>query len=780
MKQDREKFEVPKKVQDMIPVRTIWEDGIFRVGKTKYSKSYRFNDINYAVASRSDKEAIFLEYSELLNSLDSGATTKITINNRRLNRADFKNRILIPLKGDRLDPYRKEYDLMLLQKATGANSIVQDKYLTISVQRNSVEDARTYFSRVGADLSAHFNRLGSDLIELDAVERLRIIHDFMRTGEETLFHFDIKDHMRKGTDFRDYICPDSYQNESDHFMIGGRYGRVLLLRDYASYIRDDMVADLTALSRNMMLSIDVVPVPTDEAVREVENRLLGVETNITNWQRKQNMNNNFSAVVPYDMEQQRKESKEFLDDLTTRDQRMMFAVITIVHTADTKKQLDEDTEAILTTARKHLCQLSSLRFQQLAGIKTALPFGVRKIDAFRTLTTESLAVFMPFRVQEVCDDHGIYYGQNVISGNMMIADRRKLLNGNSFILGVSGSGKSFAGKNEITNLMLASDADIIIIDPEREYAPLVRAMGGSVIEISATSPNHINAMDMTKDYGEVDPIIEKSQFLQSLCEQIIAGHHFAKGQQSIIDRCTENVYRYYKQGNYMGTPPTLMDFRDELLKQPEPEAKSLALELELFTKGTLNTFAKQTNVNTKNRLICYDILELGEQLRAIGMLVILDSILNRITANRMKGKETFIFIDEIYLLFMHEYSAQFLFKLWKRVRKYGAYCTGITQNVDDLLQSHTARTMLSNSEFIIMLNQAATDRVELAKLLNISEQQLSYITNVDAGHGLIKVGSSLVPFANQFPKDTMLYQLMTTKPGEGLGTGVNMDQERAD
>ena len=768
MKQDKEKFEVPKKVQDMIPVRTIWSDGVFLVGKNKYSKMFKFEDINYAVASREDKEAMFLEYSELLNSLDSGATTKITINNRRLNKSDFENQILIRERGDSLDEYRREYNRILLEKATGSNSIVQDKYVTISVNKKSIEDARAYFSRVGADLISKFNRLGSICTELDAVDRLRIIHDFFRTGEETSFHFDLKDRMKKGHDFKDYICPDVYENESDHFKIGNRFGRVLLLRDYASYIKDDMVAELTDINRNLMLSIDIVPVPTDEAVKEVEQRLLGVETNITNWQRKQNMNNNFSAVIPYDMEQQRKESKEFLDDLTTRDQRMMFAVITVVHTAESKKQLDNDTESILTTARKHLCQMSILKFQQLDGIKTALPFGTRKIDAFRTLTTESLAVFMPFRVQEVYDKDGIYYGQNVISKNMIIADRRKLLNGNSFILGVSGSGKSFTGKNEITNLMLSSDADIIIIDPEREYAPLVRAMGGSVIEISATSSNHINAMDMSKDYGETDPIIEKSQFLQSLCEQIIAGHHFSKGQQSIIDRCTENVYRYYQQGNYQGTPPTLADFRDELLKQPEPEAHSLALELELFTRGSLNTFAKQTNVNTDNRLVCYDILELGEQLRAIGMLVILDSIINRITKNRMKGKQTFIFIDEIYLLFMHEYSAQFLFKLWKRVRKYGAYCTGITQNVDDLLQSHTARTMLSNSEFIVMLNQAATDRVELAKLLNISDLQLSYITNVDAGHGLIKVGSNLVPFANKFPKDTKLYKLMTTKPGEGL------------
>jgi hypothetical protein len=771
LRQDREKFAVPKKVQDIIPVRSIWTDGIFMTGKNRFSKMYRFTDINYAVASREDKEGMFLGYSELLNSLDSGCTAKITINNRRLNMLDFEDRILLKMMEDKLDVYRKEYNEMLTEKATGSNAIIQDKYITISVNRKSIEDARLYFTRIGADLTAHFSRLGSKCIELTATDRLRIIHDFFRTGEETSYHFDLKDHMRKGHDFRDYICPDVYENNADYFKVGERFGRVLLLRDFASYISDDMVAEITDLSRNMMLSIDIVPIPTDEAVKEVEQRLLGVETNITNWQRKQNMNNNFSAVVPYDMEQQRKETKEFLDDLTTRDQRMMFAVLTLVHTADTKKQLDNDTEEILTIVRKRLCQMSVLKYQQLDGLKTALPFGVRRIDAFRTLTTESLAVFMPFRVQEVYDSHGIYYGNNVISKNMIIADRRRLMNGNSFILGVPGGGKSFAAKNEIVNLMLSSDADIIIIDPESEYGPLVRALGGSVINISANSPNHINAMDMSRDYGETDPIIEKSQFLQSLCEQIVAGHKFQKGQQSIIDRCTENVYRYYKQGNYQGTPPTLADFREELLRQPEPEAHSLALELELFTRGSLNTFAKQTNVDTSNRLICYDILELGEQLRAIGMLVILDSILNRITQNRQAGKRTYIFIDEIYLLFMHEYSAQFLYKLWKRVRKYGALCTGITQNVADLLQSYTARTMLSNSEFIVMLNQAATDRIELAKLLNISNEQLSYITNVDAGHGLLKVGSNLVPFENKFPKDTKLYELMTSKFGEGYFAG---------
>ena len=352
---------------------------------------------------------------------------------------------------------------------------------------------------------------------------------------------------------------------------------------------------------------------------------------------------------------------------------------------------------------------------------------------------------------------------------MIIADRRQLLNGNSFILGVSGSGKSFTGKQEISSIILRDpNADVIVIDPEREYSLLIKALGGEVIKISATSNNHINAMDMNSEYGDgANPVILKSEFILSLCEQLIGSGNLGPKQKSIIDRCTAQVYRIFQQGNYQGIPPTLQDFREELLRQQEPEAKEIALAIELFTNGSLNTFAKNTNVDTNNRLICYDILDLGKQLLPIGMLVVLDSILNRITANRTKGKNTYIFIDEIYLLFQYEYSANFLFTLWKRVRKYGAFCTGITQNVEDLLQSHTARTMLANSEFIVMLNQASTDRVELAKLLNISDLQMNYITNVGAGEGLIKVGSSLVPFVNRYPKNTELYNLMTTKPGEG-------------
>jgi hypothetical protein len=767
-KQNKDEFTIPHNIQDSIPVKRIWKDGLFLVGKNKYSKVFKFSDINYAVASKNDKETMFLNYSEILNSFDSGATTKITVLNRKLNRIDFERNVLLPKANDNLDKYRDEYNKMLLNQATGSNSMIQEKYLTITIEKKDIEEARNYFSRVSAELSQHFRELGSHITELDANERLRLIHSFYRVGEESIFNFDQIDNMRKGHSFKDYICPGSMTFEKDYFEFDNKFGRVLFLKEYANYIKDDMVAELTDIDKNMMLSIDVIPVPMDEAIREVENRRLGVETNITNWQRRQNNNNNFSAVIPYDLEQQRNESKEFLDDLTTRDQRMFICVITMVHTADSLEKLDQDTESLLSTARKHLCQLSVLKYQQLDGLNTVLPYGVRRINSLRTLTTESLAVFIPFRVQEINHENGIFYGLNVISKNMIIADRRQLLNGNSFILGVSGSGKSFTAKNEIVSIALRDpDADIIIIDPEREYPRLVEALGGEDIHISATSENHINALDINAEYGDgANPVILKSEFILSLCEHLMGGQSLGAKEKSIIDRCTARVYRSYQQGNYQGVAPTLHDFREELLKQPEEEAKQIALAIELFTDGSLNTFAKNTNVNTNSRIICYDILDLGKQLLPIGMLVVLDSILNRITMNRTKGRHTYIFIDEIYLLFQHEYSANFLFTLWKRVRKYGAYATGITQNVEDLLQSHTAKTMLANSEFIVMLNQASTDRIELARLLNISELQLSYITNVGAGEGLLKVGSNLVPFENHFPKDLELYKLMTTKPGE--------------
>ena len=774
LKQDKECFAVPRSVQDTIPIHRLWPDGIFQFG-TKYSKTIRFSDINYAIASKEDKTAMFLGYSELLNALDTGSTTKITINNKRLDRENFRQEILLPRRDDYLDGYRAEYNAMLMDKVTdSSNSVVQERYITLSVHRKNIEEARTFFDRVTADVVSRLNHLDSHCEELSAMDRLRVLHDFYRTGEESEYRLDLRDCMRKGHSFKDAICPDSLEFKKDHFIMGGKFGRVLFLKEYASYIKDSMISELTSLDRTMMLSIDVIPVPTDEAVREMQSRLLGVETNVTNWQRRQNSNNNFSAVVPYDLEQQRKETREMLDDLTTRDQRMMFAVVTLVHLADTKEELDSDTDALQSAARKHLCQLSTLSWQQADGLATVLPLGLRRIDALRTLTTEALAVLMPFKAQEVRDRGGVYYGQNVISKNLIIANRKELLNGNGFVLGVSGSGKSFMAKQEMVGVTLADNGrngerlpdDIIVIDPEAEYRPLIEGLGGEVISISATSPNHINAMDMEQGYGDGEnPIVLKSEFLLSLCEQLVGSGKLSAKEKSIIDRCTAQCYREYIRGGYQGSVPTLQDFYAELLRQPEAEARDVALAIELFTEGSLNTFAKPTNVDTSSRILCYDIRDLGKQLQPVGMLVVLDSVFNRIIRNRKLGKSTWVYIDEIYLLFQHEYSANFLFTLWKRVRKYGACCTGLTQNVDDLLQSHTARTMLANSEFLVMLNQAATDRAELSKLLNISDNQLSYITNVDAGRGLIKCGSAIVPFMDNFPRNR-LYQLMTTRPSE--------------
>ena len=767
LKQDRERYTLPRSVQDTIPIRRIWADGIFQFG-SKYSKTLRISDINYAIASKEDKMAMFLGYSELLNALDTGSTTKITINNKRINRRNFEQEILIPTQGDGLDGSRTEYNAMLLDKVTdSSNSVVQERYITLSAHKKNIEEARTFFDRSINDVTSRLNHMDSRCEELDAVERLRILHDFYRVGEETQFQLDLSASVKQGRSFKDAICPDSMEFKKDYFVMGDKYGRVLFLKEYASYIKDSMINELTSLNRSLMLSIDIIPVPTDEAVREMQNRLLGVETNVTNWQRRQNNNNNFSAVVPYDLEQQRKETREMLDDLTTRDQRMMFAVVTLVHLADSREELDSDTETLQSIARKHLCQLAPLNWQQADGLVTALPLGLRQIDALRTLTTEALSVLMPFKAQEVWDRGGVYYGQNAISKNLIVADRKQLLNGNAFILGISGSGKSFSAKQEMVSLALSTKDDIIIIDPEAEYRPLVEGLGGQVINISATSPNHINAMDMEKGYGDGEnPVVLKSEFLLSLCEQLIGDGKLSAKEKSIIDRCTAQVYRDYIRGGYQGQVPTLQDFHAELLRQPEREAADVALAIELFVGGSLNTFAKPTNVNTNARILCYDIRDLGKQLLPVGMLVVLDSIFNRIIRNRALGRNTWIYIDEIYLLFQHEYSANFLFTLWKRVRKYRACATGISQNVEDLLQSHTARTMLANSEFLIMLNQAATDRAELAHLLNISDNQLSYITNVDSGHGLIKCGSAIVPFVNHFPRHTRLYQMMTTKPSD--------------
>ena len=763
MKKDQEPYRVPKRVQDVIPIKCMWSDGIFLVG-TRYSKTFKFTDINYMVASQEAQKKLFLAYAALINSLDCSATTKITVNNRHLNRKNFADTVLMRLKNDYLDYYRMEYNDVIMSKATGGNGIIQEKYVTVSVCKKNIEDARAYFARAGAELTARFAALGAKATEMDTTEKLRVLHDFYRSGEEVYFHFDARDMMRKGHDFRDYICPDSIEKHSDYLMLGGKYARVIYLKDYASFISDQLVTKLTDQSRNMMLSIDIIPVATDEAVREVERKMLGVETNITNWQRRQNANNNFSAIVPYDMEQQRRETKEYMTDLTSRDQRMMLSVLTIVHLADTKAELDADTDALLKVAADHMCQMAVLRYQQLDGLNTALPIGTRKIDTFRTLTTESLAVFMPFKVQEIQEPGGIYFGENAISHNLILCNMKNLLNQSMMLLGIPGSGKSFFAKLLIVAIALSTKDDIIILDPEGEYTPLVKALGGSVMCFAVGGSDWLNAMAMEEGYGEGSPVAFKSQFIMSLLKQIdpdgIRAHH-----KSIIDRCVALVLQDQKK---TGKVPTLCTLREKLLEQPEQEARDLALTMELYTSGSLNIFAHETNVDTRNRIQSYDIHDLGEELKQPGFVTITDAMINRVNYNWAHGKKTHIFVDEFHIAYENEYSGNFFTSAWRQFRKRNAAPCAITQNVEYMLDSVQASTMVSNSEFVVMLNQAESDQERLSKLLNISPEQMSYVNGSEAGCGLMRYGSALVPFVNRFPVNTELYKLITTKPGEGL------------
>lgn len=757
-KQNKEEFRIPKTTQDMIPVDTVYKDGIFKIGN-RYTKSYRFLDINYAIASKEEKTGLFLDYGDLLNSFDSSVMVKITVNNHKIDLHKFKEDILIPFKEDGLDEYRKEYNEMLLDKLKESDDIVQEKYLTLTVFKNNVEEARSYFSRIGTELSSHFAKLGSGCIELNLEERLKILHDFYRS-DESEFNFDMKDNMRKGHSFKDLICPLAPEFKHKYFKLDDKYGRVLYLSNYPRFIKDSIVSELCNLNKNMMYSMDLISIPTDEAVKEIERKLLGVNTNITNWQRRQNANNNFSAVIPYDMEMQREECKEFLDDLTIRDQRMMLCNITIVHLADSKEELDNDTELLKSVARKFMCDLSILYFssRQLDGLCTVLPIGLNRLNIIRTLLTESASVFIPFRAQEIADKGGIWYGQNAITNNPIFCNKECLQNPNAFVLGVPGSGKSFLTKEEIEFIIMRTDDDILICDPENEYSNIIRKFGGEVIEISAGSKDHINAMDMKDGYGDSgDPVRDKSQFIMSLIEQVSR-----KGiddlERSIIDRCVRETYMEFER-------PTLKTLRAKLLEQQEKEAKALALKLEIFTDGSLDAFAHETNVDVNNRIVSYNIFKLGKQLKTMGLLVITDAMINRVNENFIKGKKTHIFIDEFHVVFENEQSAAFFNSAWRQFRKRDAYPTGITQNVEYLLDSVEASTMLSNSEFVVMLNQAYQDREKLGRLLNISDEQMSYITNAQSGCGLIKYGGILVPFVNKMPKGR-LYDLNTTKPSD--------------
>lgn len=755
-------LKIPKMMGDIIPVSRIYKDGIFEHKHGIYSICLKFNDINYFIASAEEKQKVFCNYEDLLNSLDTSTSTKITIINKKVDLEYIEDNVVLQLKKDALDPYREDYNRMIVNK-TKENNYIQDKYITITVCKNNLNDARTTLNRIEIELNSHFYTIGSKCYRLNLEERMNLMNDII--SEIPNFNYSLEYDSRYIT-FRDDLLTNKVLFKKNYFKTGNKYGRSLYLEKYPQFLKDSFVSELCSSDLKLIYSMDIITVPTDEAVREVENKFLGVEKNITDWQMKQNRNNNFSAIIPYDMELQRKECKEFLDDLIVRDQRMMLCNITVVHLADSLEELNKDTETLKAVARKYVCELETLYFskRQLDGFQTTIPFGVDTLKIKRTLLTESVAVFMPFQAQEIIDSDGIWFGQNGITNNPIICDKALLQNPNSFILGVPGSGKSFLTKEEIEFLILSTDDDIIIADPEGEYDSIINTLGGQIIRIGTNSTDYINAMEMSEGYGDSgNSIADKSQFIMSLFEQLDISHGGITAiERSIIDRCVNIVYSHANKHWYT---PTLVHLYNVLLDQPEKESKILATKLELFVNGSLNIFAHKTNVDIKSRILSFNIFNLGKQLKTLGLLVITDAIINRVNENWRKGKRTHIFIDEIHVIFENEESATFFASAWRQFRKRDAYPTGITQNVKYLLSSQQGISMLSNSEFIVMLNQSANDREDLSKLLNISEEQMSYITNAPTGCGLIKYGGSIVPFVNKMPKG-LLYDLNTTRPSD--------------
>lgn len=768
-KEPQEKKQIPKTAQRSIPYLQVWEDGIIEVKKGYYSKTFIFVDINYQIARREDQENIFIEYCNLLNFFDSTVEIQLTINNQNVDKESFRDKVLMKQREDNLNRFREEYNKMLNKQVIGGNNeLEREKYLTLTLQANSLDEARSSFTRIEVEIQANFKKMGSAIRPMEIEERLEVLHNFYRNGKEGEFIYNPKEHKKKGLMTKDLIAPDSLEFQRDYMLIGDKFARAIYLKDYPSYLLDKFVSDITNFSFNMITTMNIRAMEQDKALKLVKNQITGMETNKIDYQKRSLKNGYLEAFIPHELKQSLEDAAELLDDISNKNQKMFLVNFVIVHMADTKEDLDNDTKLINSMAKKHLCQMGTLNYQQEDALASILPIGNNRLKINRLLTTESTAIFIPFTSQELIQKDGMYYGVNAVSRNLIMFNRKSLKNSNGFILGTPGSGKSFSAKREMVNVLLNTEDDVIIIDPESEYSKLVRNFNGEVIHISASSKNYINPLDMSMDYSdEDDPLLLKSEFILSLCEVIVGGREgLSPKEKSIIDRCLKRTYGDYLIDFDKNKVPTLLDFYNVLIQQPEVEAQNIATALELYVTGNLSVFSNRTNIDIHNRLVCFDIKDLGKQLKTMGMLIVLDQVWNRITYNRGKGKRTWIYMDEIYLLFANEYSANFLFELYKRARKWGGIPTGITQNVEDLLKSELARRMLSNSDFILMLNQATSDRLELANLLNISETQLSYVTNSDIGQGLLFSGNSIIPFIDKFPTNTELYKMMTTNVEE--------------
>lgn len=757
---------IPKTAQETIPYQEMRQDGICVAGGNYYTKQIEFLDINYQLAQNEDKNIIFENWCDFLNYFDASIRFQLSFLNQKADMERFRKSIEIPEQNDMFNEIRQEYTGMLRgQLSRGNNGLTKTKYITFGVEADDIKAAKTRLERIEADILANFKVLGVKAKSLDGYERLSILHQMFHPAGERKFLFAWDAIWKTGLSSKDFIAPDSFTFQNgQYFKVGQTYGAVSFLQILAPELTDRMLADFLDLENSMVVTLHIQSIDQSAAIKTVKRKLTDLDKMRIEEQKKAVRAGYDMDIIPTDLATYGNEAKTLLEDLQSRNERMFLVTILVMNTAAKRQKLENNVFQAAGIAQKYNCALRRLSYQQEQGFLSSLPLGVNQVEIQRGLTTSSTAIFVPFTTQELFQDgESLYYGVNALSNNLIMCDRKKLKNPNGLILGTPGAGKSFSAKREITNAFLITTDDIAIIDPEAEYSPLVTALGGQVIKVSPTSSQYINPMDINLNYSEDDdPLILKSDFILSLMELMMG--KVEPDEKSIIDQCLRRVYHRFFDDPVPEKMPILQDLYEEIEKYGGERARHVVDCMAIYVTGSLNVFNHRTNVDIQSRTVCYDIKELGKQLKKLGMLVVQDQVWGRVTVNREAHKSTRLYIDEFHLLLKEEQTAAYSVEIWKRFRKWGGIPTGITQNVKDLLSSREIENIFENSDFIYMLNQAAGDRQILAKQLNISPHQLSYVTNSNAGEGLLFYGNVIIPFIDHFPKQTHLYQLLTTRP----------------
>ena len=763
---------IPRTAQQSIPFQRMFSDGICRVSDRYYTKTIQYQDINYQLAQQEDKTAIFEEWCSFLNFFDSSIHFELSFMNMATDAEVFEKNIRIPLRNDRFNSVRSEYSQMLkTQLAQGNNGLTKTKYITFGIEAESMREAKPRLDHVQTNLMNNFKRLGVVAKVLNGKDRLQLMHAMFHMGDNDRFYFDWNWLAGSGLSVKDFIAPTSFSFPGGRsFTMGSLYGAMSYLQITASDLSDQLLKDFLDMEASEIVTMHIQSVDQTAAIKQIKHTITELDRSKIEEQKKAVRAGYDMDIIPSDLATYGKDAKALLKELQSQNERMFLITFLIMNTGKTEQELENNVFQASSIAQKHNCNLRRLDFQQEQGLMSSLPLANNLIEIQRALTTSSTAIFIPFTTQELFQngDEALYYGLNALSNNLIMVDRKKLKNPNGLILGTPGSGKSFSAKREITNAFLVTDDDVIICDPEAEYTPLVNCLEGQVIKISPTSTHYINPMDINESYSEDDnPLALKADFILSLCELIVGGKEGLQPiEKTVIDRCVHQIYQHYFEDPKPENMPLLEDLYHALLQQEEKEAHRVATALEIYVKGSLNLFNHRTNVDINNRFVCYDIKELGKQLKKIGMLIVQDQVWGRVTANRSAGKTTRYYMDEFHLLLKEEQTAAYSVEIWKRFRKWGGIPTGITQNVKDLLSSREVENIFENSDFVYMLNQAAGDRQILAQQLNISPHQLSYVTHSGEGEGLLFYGNVILPFVDHFPTDLELYRIMTTKLSE--------------